>query len=141
MKAGRRRRSIRRRRWPGPSSRAWPSRARERSVGIANPIVVLGFRLLPAVFDLAVTPLMKLGGLSRRPLAAYPGTVLRPEPGRRGGARLLGAARPAHGADRGGLPGRRSGPGLDLGGRPEAAPDVSEPDRTAAGGGRPPVDA
>jgi NAD(P)-dependent dehydrogenase (short-subunit alcohol dehydrogenase family) len=54
--------------------------ARERSVGIANPIVVLGFRLLPAVFDLAVTPLMKLGGLSRRPLAAYPGTVLAPNP-------------------------------------------------------------
>ncbi|MET0965761.1 MAG: SDR family NAD(P)-dependent oxidoreductase, partial [Nakamurella sp.] len=54
--------------------------ARERSVGIANPIVVLGFRLLPAIFDLAVSPLMKLGGLSRRPLAAYPGTVLEPNP-------------------------------------------------------------
>ena len=53
---------------------------RERSVGIANPLVVLGFRLLPAVFDRAVTPLMKVGGLSRRPLAAYPGTVLEPKP-------------------------------------------------------------
>jgi hypothetical protein len=42
--------------------------------------VVLGFRLLPAIFDLAVAPLMKLGGLSRRPLAAYPGTVLEPNP-------------------------------------------------------------
>ncbi|MEP6562188.1 MAG: SDR family NAD(P)-dependent oxidoreductase [Nakamurella sp.] len=53
---------------------------RERSVGVANHIVVLGFRLLPAVFDVAVSPLMKLGGLSRRRLAAYPGTVLAPNP-------------------------------------------------------------
>jgi len=54
--------------------------ARERSVGIANPVVVLGFRVLPAIFDLAVGPLMKLGGLSRRPLAAYAGAVLAPNP-------------------------------------------------------------
>jgi NAD(P)-dependent dehydrogenase (short-subunit alcohol dehydrogenase family) len=53
---------------------------RERSVGIANHIVVLGFRLLPAVFDRAVGPLMKLGGLSRRPLADHAGSVLEPNP-------------------------------------------------------------
>lgn len=53
---------------------------RERSVGIANPIVVLGFRLLPAVYDLAVGPLMKLGGLSRRPVADHPGSVLEAVP-------------------------------------------------------------
>lgn len=53
---------------------------RERSVGIANPVVVLGFRWLPAVFDLAVGPLMKRGGLSRRPLADHAGSVLAPNP-------------------------------------------------------------
>ena len=53
---------------------------RERSVGMANHIVVLGFRLLPAVFDRAVGPLMKLGGLSRRPLADHAGSVLEPNP-------------------------------------------------------------
>ena len=53
---------------------------RERSVGIANPVVVLGFRLLPALFDLAVGPLMKLGGLSRRPITDHAGSVLEPSP-------------------------------------------------------------
>ena len=53
---------------------------RERSVGIANPVVVLGFRLLPAVFDLAVAPLMKLAGLSRRPVPPHPGNVLTAHP-------------------------------------------------------------
>ncbi|MFN8196925.1 MAG: SDR family NAD(P)-dependent oxidoreductase [Nakamurella multipartita] len=53
---------------------------RERSVGLANHVVVLGFRLLPAVFDLAVGPLMKLTGLSRRPVADHPGSVLHPHP-------------------------------------------------------------
>ena len=53
---------------------------RERSVGIANPFVVAGFRLLPTVFDRLVGPLMKLGGLSRRPLANHAGSVLEPNP-------------------------------------------------------------
>jgi len=53
---------------------------RERSVGLANPFVVLGFRLLPAVYDVAVGPLMKLGGLSRRPLHDHAGSVLEPKP-------------------------------------------------------------
>jgi NAD(P)-dependent dehydrogenase (short-subunit alcohol dehydrogenase family) len=54
--------------------------ARDRSVGVANPLVVLGFRLLPAVFDVLVTPLMKIGGLSRRAIAATTGNVLQPQP-------------------------------------------------------------
>ena len=37
---------------------------RERSVGIANPVVMLGFRLLPAVYDAVVAPLMRVGGMS-----------------------------------------------------------------------------
>jgi NAD(P)-dependent dehydrogenase (short-subunit alcohol dehydrogenase family) len=53
---------------------------RDRSVGVANHVVVLGFRLLPAVFDALVTPLMRLGGLSRRPLVAHSGSVLEPQP-------------------------------------------------------------
>jgi NAD(P)-dependent dehydrogenase (short-subunit alcohol dehydrogenase family) len=53
---------------------------RERSVGLANPLVVLGFRALPAVFDRLVTPLMRQGGLSREPVAATSGNVLTPSP-------------------------------------------------------------
>ena len=39
--------------------------ARDTDVGPANLVTVLGFRLLPGVFDLIVTPLMKAGGLQR----------------------------------------------------------------------------
>lgn len=53
---------------------------RDRSVGVANHVVVLGFRLLPAVFDALVTPLMRLGGLSKRPLPPHSGSVLEPRP-------------------------------------------------------------
>jgi NAD(P)-dependent dehydrogenase (short-subunit alcohol dehydrogenase family) len=53
---------------------------RERSVGPANPLVVLGFRALPAVFDVMVTPLMRRGGLSRERVPATPGNVLAPAP-------------------------------------------------------------
>ncbi len=53
---------------------------RERSVGIANPLVVLGFRALPGVYDALVTPLMRLGGLSRRQVDPHPGNVLSPQP-------------------------------------------------------------
>ena len=53
---------------------------RERSIGLANHFVVLGFRFLPAVFDAAVTPLMKVAGLSRRVIAENPGSVLEPRP-------------------------------------------------------------
>ncbi len=53
---------------------------RERSVGLANHLVVLGFRMLPAVYDALVTPLMKVGGLSRRAVPANSGNVLEPLP-------------------------------------------------------------
>ena len=53
---------------------------RERSVGIANHVIVLGFRVFPAIYDVAVGPLMNLLGLSRRPLTDHPGNVLDPRP-------------------------------------------------------------
>jgi NAD(P)-dependent dehydrogenase (short-subunit alcohol dehydrogenase family) len=56
------------------------SPSRESSVGLANGPRVLGFRLLPGVFDHIVTPLMRLGGLSRGKVAATPGNVLEPQP-------------------------------------------------------------
>jgi len=59
---------------------ALKSPQRDRSVGIANHIVVFGFRALPAVFDALVTPLMKLAGLSRSSIEATSGTVLDPQP-------------------------------------------------------------
>lgn len=49
---------------------------REISLGWANPIMVFGFRVLPAVFDVLVTPLMRLAGQSRRRVDAHPGNVL-----------------------------------------------------------------
>lgn len=53
---------------------------RDRSVGIANEIVVLGFRALPGLYDVLVTPLVKLAALSRTPVAPGPGSVLHPQP-------------------------------------------------------------
>jgi len=53
---------------------------RESSVGVANHVMVAGFRLLPAVFDVLATPLMRLGGLERGAVAATPGNVLTPIP-------------------------------------------------------------
>ena len=53
---------------------------RERSVGIANHLIVLGFRVFPAVFDAAVTPLVKIAALSRRPVTDHSGSVLSPVP-------------------------------------------------------------
>jgi NAD(P)-dependent dehydrogenase (short-subunit alcohol dehydrogenase family) len=53
---------------------------RESSVGPANRVVVAGFTLFPAVFDAIVTPLMKVGGLSRDEAPDSPGNVLAPLP-------------------------------------------------------------
>lgn len=53
---------------------------RETSVGLANPFAVLGFRALPGVYDLLVTPLMRLGGISRDEAPHSPGNVLEPQP-------------------------------------------------------------
>ncbi|WP_353951681.1 SDR family NAD(P)-dependent oxidoreductase [Knoellia sp. S7-12] len=76
---------------------------RETSVGPANHLVVTAFRVAPAVFDRLVTPLMRIGGLSRGEVENSPGNVLAPLPegealhGRWGrhwmrGAALAGAA-------------------------------------------------
>jgi NAD(P)-dependent dehydrogenase (short-subunit alcohol dehydrogenase family) len=53
---------------------------RETSVGLANAVALLGFRALPGVYDLLVTPLMRLGGISRDEAPASPGNVLEPQP-------------------------------------------------------------
>ena len=37
---------------------------REVSLGLANPVMVLGFRALPAAFDVLVTPLMQRASAS-----------------------------------------------------------------------------
>jgi NAD(P)-dependent dehydrogenase (short-subunit alcohol dehydrogenase family) len=52
---------------------------REISMGLANPVMVLGFRSLPAVFDVLVTPLMRWAGQSRRRVAPNPGNVMEPK--------------------------------------------------------------
>ncbi len=53
---------------------------RERSVGLANPFAVFGFRALPTVFDALVSPLMRVGGLSRYRIAPHAGNVMSPIP-------------------------------------------------------------
>lgn len=53
---------------------------RDVSVGLANPLMVLGFRALPGVFDVLVTPLMRLLGQSRGPVQHSSGNVLEPVP-------------------------------------------------------------
>jgi NAD(P)-dependent dehydrogenase (short-subunit alcohol dehydrogenase family) len=51
---------------------------RMRSVGIANPVIALGFHLVPRLYDALVGPLMKVAGLSRRAVADHPGNVFAP---------------------------------------------------------------
>jgi len=48
---------------------------RMRSVSVANPVIALGFHLVPRLYDVLVGPLMKVAGLSRREVAAHPGNV------------------------------------------------------------------
>jgi short-subunit dehydrogenase len=50
------------------------------SVGIANPVIVAGFRLLPRVYDVLVGPLVNLGALSRTAVAPTAGNVAAPRP-------------------------------------------------------------
>ena len=54
--------------------------SRSASVGVANPFAVFGFRKLPGVFDAWVTPLMKLGSLSRDSTDDHTGNVFTPTP-------------------------------------------------------------
>lgn len=61
--------------------RAADSRRRgEISVGLANPVMVLGHELLPPVFDLLVGPLMGALALTRRSMAPHTGNVETPTP-------------------------------------------------------------
>jgi len=50
------------------------------SPGLGNPLILAGFRLLPAVYDLLVGPLMRLISLSGDPVEQSPGNVLAPKP-------------------------------------------------------------
>jgi NAD(P)-dependent dehydrogenase (short-subunit alcohol dehydrogenase family) len=52
----------------------------EVSVGLANPVMVLGHELVPPLFDLLVGPLMGLFALTRRPMEPHPGNVQEPTP-------------------------------------------------------------
>jgi NAD(P)-dependent dehydrogenase (short-subunit alcohol dehydrogenase family) len=54
---------------------------RELSMGPANHFAVFGFRALPALYDVLVTPLMRVGGLSQRRLEPHTGNVFEPRPG------------------------------------------------------------
>lgn len=53
---------------------------RDRGVGPLNGVMVAGFRLLPGVYDVLVTPLMRLSGLSRRRMSPHDGNVFDPRP-------------------------------------------------------------
>ena len=50
-------------------------RRRVVSVGAANPLMRLGLSATPWLYDRLVTPLMRLGGLSRDAVGPYEGNV------------------------------------------------------------------
>jgi len=52
----------------------------EVSVGLANPVMVLGHELLAPVYDLLVGPLMGIFALAGRPTDPHPGNVEAPTP-------------------------------------------------------------
>lgn len=54
--------------------------SRSTSVGVANHLTEFGFRRVPAVYDVLVTPLMKIGALSRDQTDDHPGNVVSPRP-------------------------------------------------------------
>ncbi|TWJ22784.1 short-subunit dehydrogenase [Micromonospora endolithica] len=53
---------------------------REVSVGRVNLVMRFGFTLLPGVYDVLVVPLMRIAGLTNRPVAPHEGTVFTPNP-------------------------------------------------------------
>ncbi|GHJ15601.1 MULTISPECIES: SDR family NAD(P)-dependent oxidoreductase [unclassified Micromonospora] len=53
---------------------------REISVGRVNLVMRVGFTALPAVYDVLVGPLMRLGGLTGRPVPPTEGAVFTPNP-------------------------------------------------------------
>ncbi|GAA4566824.1 SDR family oxidoreductase [Micromonospora coerulea] len=56
----------------------WPRR--EVSVGRLNGVMRVGFTVLPGVYDVLVGPLMRLAGVTDRPVAPYDGIVFAPNP-------------------------------------------------------------
>jgi short-subunit dehydrogenase len=50
------------------------------SVGLANPLIVLGFRFFPRLYDLLVTPLLHLISLTGQPSEPSTGNVFEPVP-------------------------------------------------------------
>ena len=60
--------------------RALDRSRRETSVGVANPVIILGFRILPAVYDRLVAPLMRAGALSKEHVPPNDGNVFDPQP-------------------------------------------------------------
>ena len=60
--------------------RALHAPPRRLDVGVANPVMALGFTLLPWLFDLLVGPLFAVAARGREPVAATPGNVLDPVP-------------------------------------------------------------
>ena len=53
---------------------------RERAVGILNPVISLGFRMFPAVYDRIVAPLVSRLALANDPVADHPGNVFHSSP-------------------------------------------------------------
>lgn len=53
---------------------------RERAVGLFNPVISLGFRMFPAVYDRVVAPLVSRLALADEPVADHPGNVFHSSP-------------------------------------------------------------
>jgi short-subunit dehydrogenase len=53
---------------------------RDSNVGLANAVMVAGFRLMPPVFDRLVGPLMSVLGQARERVPPHPGNVIEPTP-------------------------------------------------------------
>ncbi|WP_138758480.1 SDR family NAD(P)-dependent oxidoreductase [Modestobacter altitudinis] len=53
---------------------------RLKQSGVANPIIIAGFRLFPPVFDVLVGPLLKTFGMARDSVAPTTGNVFAPVP-------------------------------------------------------------
>lgn len=60
--------------------RALRKPGRDVPIGTVNWLMVTGFRLLPGVFDLLVTPMMRVLALGRTPTEPGPGNVHDPQP-------------------------------------------------------------
>jgi hypothetical protein len=54
---------------------------RQVHAGFANPLVVAGFRLFPAVYDVLVGPLLRIGAIARDRVGPTAGNVFESRPG------------------------------------------------------------